>query len=83
MIERGYKGGRKIINLMIIFVLFPVCVSIKSDGCESEELSSSIMAHCLKQNIIFISYFPSIHYKISVEYMISDTRLLVEKERNP
>ena len=80
MIERGYKGGRKIINLMIIFVLFPVCVSIKSDGCE--ELSSSIMAHCLKQNIFF-SYFPSIHYKISVEYMISDTRLLVEKERNP
>ena len=63
MIERGYKGGRNIINLMImrgkqngcliflrkiIFVLFPVCVSIKSDGCESEELSSSIMAHCLK-----------------------------------
>ena len=48
MIERGYKGGRKIINLMIIFVLFPVCVSIKSDGCESEELSSSITAHCLK-----------------------------------
>ena len=66
----------------IFYVLFPVCVSIKSDGCESEVLSSSIMAHCLTLNIIFILYFPSIHQNISVEYMISDTRLLVERKKS-
>ena len=47
--------------LEIFYVLFPVCVSIKSDGCESEVLSSSIMAHCLTLNIIFILYIFSIH----------------------
>ena len=66
----------------MIFVLFLVCVSIKSDGCESEVLSGSIMAHCLTLNIIFTLYFPSIHYTISFKYMISDTRLLVERKKS-
>ena len=40
------------------------------------------MAHCLTLNIIFILYFPSIHFLSNTWYLISDTRLLVESKKS-